>query len=48
MIRTKKTVAGLNEALPMLADKITKLSAEKKIKLRDNGEIRELFALLNQ
>lgn len=48
MIRTKKTVAGITEALPSLSDKITKVSAEKKIKLRDSGEIRELFAALNQ
>lgn len=48
MIRTKKTIAGIAEVLPSLSDKITKVSAEKKIKLRDSGEIRVLFAALNQ
>lgn len=47
MIRTKKSVAGVAEALPAISDKITKICAEKKLKLRDHTEIRQLFAELN-
>jgi len=48
MIRSKKSVAGIAESLPSLSDKITKVSTEKKIKLRDYSDIRQLFAELNQ
>lgn len=48
MLRTIKTIAGIAEVLPTQSDKINKISVEKKIKLRDSGEIKELFAALNQ
>lgn len=47
MIRTKKTAAGIIESLPSMKDQITKICSEKKLKMRDNEEVRQLFAALN-
>jgi hypothetical protein len=48
LVKTKKSLAAITESLPYLKERITKVSTEKKLKLRNEDEIRLLFEALNQ
>ena len=47
MIRTKKSIAAIAESLPSYKELILKVSVEKKLKLRNEDEVRLLFKELN-
>jgi len=48
IIKTKRNVAAISESLPAMKDIITKICTEKKLKLRNDEEVRLLFEALNR